>query len=109
MRRQGSQVSMRVARGQVLCAQAWKHSSQRAGKKRGVAGLLLGIVKLMSIKSVMPSNHLILYHPLLLLPSVFPTGAVKGLRAQRSPSSLGHSLRSPLPHNLSPHPHGLSG
>ena len=28
--------------------------------------------KLMSIKSVMPSNHLILCHPLLLLPSVFP-------------------------------------
>ena len=26
----------------------------------------------MSIPSVMPSNHLILYHPLLLLPSVFP-------------------------------------
>ena len=27
----------------------------------------------MSIESVMPSNHLILYHPLLLLPSVFPS------------------------------------
>ena len=27
---------------------------------------------LMSIKLVMPSNHLILCHPLLLLPSVFP-------------------------------------
>ena len=26
----------------------------------------------MSIKSVMPSNHLILCHPLLLLPSIFP-------------------------------------
>ena len=29
--------------------------------------------KLMSIESVMPSNHLILCHPLLLLPSVFPS------------------------------------
>ena len=29
--------------------------------------------KLMSIESVMPSNHLILCCPLLLLPSVFPT------------------------------------
>ena len=29
--------------------------------------------KLMSIKSVMPSNHLILCHPLLLLPSIFPS------------------------------------
>ena len=28
--------------------------------------------KFMSIQSVMPSNHLILCHPLLLLPSVFP-------------------------------------
>ena len=29
--------------------------------------------KLMSIKSVMPSNRLILRHPLLLLPSIFPS------------------------------------
>src|SRR5574341_1078234 len=31
------------------------------------------LLKLMSIESVMPSNHLILCHPLLLLPSNFPT------------------------------------
>jgi len=31
------------------------------------------LLKLMSIESVMPSNHLILYRPLLLLPSVFPS------------------------------------
>ena len=30
------------------------------------------LVKLMSIESVMPSNHLILCRPLLLLPSTFP-------------------------------------
>ena len=29
--------------------------------------------KFMSIESVMPSNHLILCHPLLLLPSIFPS------------------------------------
>ena len=29
--------------------------------------------KLLSIESVMPSNHLILCHPLLLLPSIFPS------------------------------------
>ena len=29
--------------------------------------------KLMSIESVMPSNHLILCHPFLLLPSIFPS------------------------------------
>ena len=31
------------------------------------------LFKLMSIESVMPSNHLILCHPLLLLPSIFPS------------------------------------
>ena len=31
------------------------------------------LLKLTSIKSVMPSNHLILCHPLLLLPSIFPS------------------------------------
>ena len=30
-------------------------------------------LKLMSIQLVMPSNHLILCHPLLLLPSIFPS------------------------------------
>ena len=31
------------------------------------------LLKLMSISSLMPSNHLILCHPLLLLPSIFPS------------------------------------
>ena len=31
------------------------------------------LLKLISIKSVMPSNHLTLCHPLLLMPSVFPS------------------------------------
>ena len=31
------------------------------------------LLKLMSIESVMPSNHLVLCRPLLLLPSVFPS------------------------------------
>ena len=30
-------------------------------------------LKLMSIESVMPSNHPILYHPFLFLPSIFPS------------------------------------
>ena len=34
---------------------------------------LLELLKLMSIESVMPSNHLILSHLLLLLPSIFPS------------------------------------
>ena len=31
------------------------------------------LLKLMPVKLVMPSNHLILCHPLLLLPSIFPS------------------------------------
>ena len=31
------------------------------------------LLKLMSIESVIPSNHLILCHPLLLSPSIFPS------------------------------------
>ena len=31
------------------------------------------LLKLMSIELVMPSYHLILFHPLLLLPSIFPS------------------------------------
>ena len=34
------------------------------------------LLKLMAIESVMPSNHLILCHPLLLLPSTFPSNRV---------------------------------
>ena len=41
------------------------------------------LLKLMSIKSVMPSNHLILCHPLLLPPSIFP-----GIRVFSSESVL---------------------
>ena len=31
------------------------------------------LLKLMSIESIMPSNHLVLCRPLLLLPSIFPS------------------------------------
>ena len=46
------------------------------------------LLKLMSMESVMPSNHLILCHPLLLLPSIFPSMRVfSNNRAQAPPSS----------------------
>ena len=35
--------------------------------------VLWSVLKFMSIESVMPSNHLILCRPLLLLPSIFPS------------------------------------
>ena len=31
------------------------------------------LLKFMSFESVMPSNHLVLCHPLLLLPSIIPS------------------------------------
>ena len=34
------------------------------------------LVEFMSIELVIPSNHLILFHPLLLLPSIFPSNMV---------------------------------
>ena len=59
--------------------------------------------KLMSIKSVMPSSHLILCHPLLLLPPippsirVFSNGSTFSMRCQ----SIGVSaLASVLPKNI---------
>ena len=44
------------------------------------------LLKLMSFESMMPSNHLILCHPLLFLPSVFPS-----IRVFSTNSALGIS------------------
>ena len=48
-------------------------------------------LKLMSIKLVMPSNHLILCHPLLLLPSVFPS--IRYFQMSQFFASGGQSIR----------------
>ena len=57
---------------------------------------------LMSIELVMPSNHLILYRPLLLLPSIFPSIRVfsnePALRI-RWPKCWSFSFKSVLPMN----------
>ena len=45
------------------------------------------LLKLMSIESVMPSNHLILWHPFILLPSIFPS-----IRVFSSESALHKSI-----------------
>ena len=49
----------------------WYHGLQRAGIP--VCYHLWSLLKPMSFESVMPSNHLMLCHPLLLLPSIFPS------------------------------------
>ena len=43
--------------------------------------LMSSLLKLMSIESVMSSNHLILCHPLILLPSIFPSNRVFSSRS----------------------------
>ena len=43
-----------------------------AARQASLSFTMLQWLKLTSIESVVPSNHLILCHPLLLLPSVFP-------------------------------------
>ena len=44
-----------------------------AARQASLSFISQNLLKLMSIESVMPSNHLILCHPLLLPPSVFPS------------------------------------
>ena len=52
-----------------LCETPWTAAHQASLSATNSQSLL----KLMSISSVMPSNHLILCRPLLLLPSIFPS------------------------------------
>ena len=50
----------------------WPHGLQHARPPCPITNSW-SLLKLMSIESVMPSNHLILCHPLFLLPSIFPS------------------------------------
>ena len=69
------------------------------------------LVKLMSNESVMPSNHLLLCHPLLLLPSVFPS--IRGFSSESALGGNGQSIAvtaSVLPVNIQGwFPSGLTG
>ena len=48
-------------------------TAQTAARQASLSfAISLSLLQLMSIESVMPSNHLILCHSLLLLPSIFP-------------------------------------
>ena len=61
------------------------------------------LLKLMSIESVMPFNHLILCRPLLLLPSIFPSirdFIVSWLFASGGQSIEASALASVLPMNI---------
>ena len=61
------------------------------------------LLRLMSIELVMPSNHLFLCHPLLLLPSVFPSIRVFSNESAphiRWPSTEAWASASVLPMNI---------
>ena len=71
------------------------------------------LLKLMFIESMMPSNHLILCHPLILLPSIFPS--IRVFLMSQLFTSGGQSIRasassSVLPMNIQDwFPLGLTG
>ena len=44
-----------------------------AARQASLSTISWSLLRLMSIESAMPSNHLTLCHPLLLLPSIFPS------------------------------------
>ena len=71
------------------------------------------LLKFLSIESVLPSNHLILCHPLLLLPSIFPSLRVfskESVLCTRWQKYWSFSFRSVLPMNIQDwFPLGLSG
>ena len=62
-------VSVRFSHS-VVSDSSWPHEPQYTSLSITNSWSLL---KLISIESVLPSNHLILCHPLLLLPSIFPS------------------------------------
>ena len=70
------------------------------------------LLKLMSIESVMPTNHLIFCRPLLLLPSIFPSIRVSSkfflVLHIRWPKYWSFSFSIVLPMNIQGFPLGLT-
>ena len=56
----------------VVSNTLWPHELQHTRASLSITNSR-SLPKLMSVKSVMPSNHLILCRPLLFLPSIFPS------------------------------------
>ena len=56
-------------------SRVWLFATPRTAARQASLSIInsRSLPKLTSIESVMPSNHLILCHPLLLLPSIFPS------------------------------------
>ena len=83
----------------------------------GCSTISQSLLKLMSTESVMPSSHLILCHPLLLLPSIFPSISIfsseffsNQFLASGGESIRASALASILPMNIQRwFPLGLTG
>ena len=56
-----------------LLSRVWLFVTPWTAARQASMSITRSLPKLMSIELVMPSNHLILCHPLLLLPSIFPS------------------------------------
>ena len=57
----------------LLFSPVWLFATPQTASRQASLSFTItqSLLKFMSIESVMPSNHLILYRPLLLLPSIF--------------------------------------
>ena len=67
-----------VVQSQVMSDCLWPHGLQHT---RLLLTISWSLFKLMSIELVMPANHRILCHPLLLLPSIFPSIKVFSIKS----------------------------
>ena len=67
-------MTQRISSAQSL-SRAWLYATPWTAARQASLSITnsWSLPQLKSIESVMPSNHLILYHPLLLLPSIFPS------------------------------------
>ena len=74
MRNTGSRwISASVQLSHFMCNSLPPHGLHAAHQASLSITNSQSLLKLMSIESVMPSSHLILCHPLFLLPSIFPS------------------------------------
>ena len=72
------------------CPTLWDHINCSMSASLSVTSSQ-SLSKLLSIESVIPSNSLILCHPLLLLPSIFPS--IRGFQMSQYFASGGQSTR----------------
>ena len=85
----------------VVSNSLWPHGLHAARQASLSITTSWSLLKLMSIESVMPSNHLILCHPLFFLPSIFPS--IRSFPVSQFFTSSGQSIgvsASVLPMNI---------